>query len=93
MTQSNICIRLDEDLKKQFDYLCKEFGLTMTTAINMFVKTVVRENKIPFEISLNMPNAQTRKAIEDVNNGISYSVPYISGKQITKFILEGEDEN
>ncbi len=93
MTQSNICIRLDENLKKQFDYLCNEFGLTMTTAINMFVKAVVRENRIPFEISANIPNSVTRKAIEDIENGISYSVPYKSGKDVTRAILEGDNED
>ena len=92
MGQSNICIRLDENLKKQFDYLCNEFGLTMTTAINMFVKTVVRESRIPFEISLNNPNITTRQAIEDIDNGISYSIPYTSGSEVTKFILEGNDD-
>lgn len=93
MTQSNICIRLDDKLKKQFDYLCDEFGLTMTTAINMFIKTVVRENRIPFEIAINVPNAVTKQAIEDVEKGINYSVPYTSGKEITRIILEGDDED
>lgn len=93
MTQTNICVRLDKDLKAQFDYLCNEFGLTMTTAINMFVKAVVRENRIPFEITANIPNAETRKAIEDVENGINYSIPYKTGKDVTKMILEAIDED
>ena len=38
MPQSNLCIRMDENLKKQFDHLCDELGLTMSTAINIFVK-------------------------------------------------------
>ena len=93
MAQSNICIRLDNDLKKQFDYLCNELGLTMSAAINMFVKAVVRENRIPLDLSLNIPNEITKKAIEDVENGISYSVPYKSGKEVTKAILEDDDED
>lgn len=93
MPQSNICIRLDDDLKKQFDYLCNELGLTMSAAINMFVKAVVRENRIPLDLSLNIPNAVTKQAIEDVENGISCSVPYKSGNQITKAILDGDDED
>ena len=43
-------IRVDEQLKKSFDVLCDEFGLSNTAALNMFMKTVVRERRIPFEI-------------------------------------------
>jgi addiction module RelB/DinJ family antitoxin len=50
MAQSMLSIRIDEGLKKQFDSLCGEFGMTTTTAITVFAKTVVRERKIPFEI-------------------------------------------
>ena len=52
MAQTNINIRMDENLKKQFDGLCSELGLNMSTAFNIFAKTVVRQQKIPFEITL-----------------------------------------
>ena len=68
MAQTNINIRMDETLKQQFDRLCNEFGLNMTTAFNIFAKTVVRQQRIPFEISLDAPNAETLAAIDDVNN-------------------------
>ena len=64
MPQSNISIRIDDKLKQQFDSLCDELGLTMSTAINIFVKTVVREKGIPFEVSLT-PNLETRKALDE----------------------------
>jgi len=41
---------MDENLKKQFDMLCSEFGMNATTAVNVFARAVVRERKIPFEI-------------------------------------------
>lgn len=91
MAQSNICIRMDENLKKQFDFLCNEFGLTMSAAINMFAKTVVREKRIPFELSLNIPNAVTQKAIEDVENGIGLSKPYTDIDEMFQD-MELEDE-
>jgi DNA-damage-inducible protein J len=50
MAQTNINIRMDEDLKKQFDSFCSDIGMNMTTAFCVFAKTVVREQKIPFEI-------------------------------------------
>ena len=93
MPQSNICILMKEKLKKQFDYLCNEFGLTMSTAINMFVKTVVREKRIPFELSLEIRNAATKQAIEDVENGNSEIIPYTNSKDVIQAILarDGED--
>ncbi len=65
MAQTNINIRMDENLKQQFDRLCNELGLNMSTAINVFAKTVVREQRIPFELSL-APNKETLAAIEEV---------------------------
>ena len=52
MGQINVNIRMDEDLKKQFDAFCSDIGMSMTTAFCVFAKTAVRERKIPFEISL-----------------------------------------
>ncbi len=42
--------RIDGSLKNEFEKLCNEFGLTATAAITIFIKTVVRERRIPFEI-------------------------------------------
>ena len=51
MAQSTFSVRMDEKLKIQFDGLCKEFGMNASTAINVFARAVVRERKIPIEIS------------------------------------------
>lgn len=51
MAQSTFSIRMDENLKREFDSLCSDFGMTVSTAINVFAKAVVRERRIPFEIS------------------------------------------
>lgn len=51
MAQATFSIRMDETLKKQFDSLCSDFGMNATTAFNIFAKAVVRERRIPFEIS------------------------------------------
>jgi len=53
MAQTNINIRTDEQLKKQFDIICNELGLNVSAAINIFMKTVVREREIPFKVSAN----------------------------------------
>ncbi len=51
MAQATFSVRMDENLKKQFDMLCSDFGMNASTAINVFARTVVRERKIPFEIT------------------------------------------
>ena len=51
MAQATFSVRMDEVLKKQFDGLCQEFGMNASTAINVFTRAVVRQRRIPFEIS------------------------------------------
>lgn len=51
MAQSTITARIDEKDKIKFDNFCSNVGLNTSTAINMFVKAVLRENRIPFEIT------------------------------------------
>lgn len=50
MAQATFSVRMDETLKRQFDALCADFGMSATTAFNVFARAVVRERKIPFEI-------------------------------------------
>jgi len=57
---------MDENLKRDFDELCHDFGLTMTAAFTVFAKTVVRRQRIPFEISKDVPNVETIAAIDEV---------------------------
>jgi DNA-damage-inducible protein J len=66
MAQTNVNIRIDEDLKREFDDLCRDLGLTMTTAFTAFAKAAVWRQGIPFEIARNTPNADTIAAIEEV---------------------------
>ena len=74
MAQTNINIRMDEDLKKQFEAFCSDIGMTMTTAFCVFAKTAVRKQKIPFELAVdpfysesNM--AHLRRGIAALNDG------------------------
>ncbi len=65
MAQTNISIRVDENLKQEFDALCNELGFTMSTALTVFIKTVVREQRIPFEISTVPKSIQALQKMED----------------------------
>lgn len=55
MAQSTFSIRMDENLKRQFDALCADFGMNASTAFNIFARAVVRERRIPFDIQASAP--------------------------------------
>lgn len=55
MAQATFSIRMDESLKKQFDVLCADFGMSASTAFTVFAKAVVRERRIPFPIASPQP--------------------------------------
>jgi DNA-damage-inducible protein J len=52
MAQTTLSVRMDEQVKKQFDEFCNEVGLNASVAVNIFAKAVLRERRIPFEISV-----------------------------------------
>lgn len=50
MAQVAMTVRMDSELKKSFDALCMQFGLSSNAAMNVFAKAVVQRGKIPFDI-------------------------------------------
>lgn len=48
---AQISLRVDDEIKHKAEKTLDEIGLSMSTAINIFLKTVVRENRIPFELT------------------------------------------
>lgn len=60
---TNINIRLKQDVKNDAEELFDKMGMNMTTAINVFLRQAIREQRIPFEIRLEAPNALTRAAL------------------------------
>ena len=78
MAHITFSVRMDEILKVEFETWCNYFGMNMSTAINIFARTVVQEQKIPFEISTTelfspenatkMFNAARKQALE---NGVA----------------------
>ena len=87
MATTSVTIRMDENLKKQVETLFDDMGLNMTTAITMFAKAVVLQNKIPFEITADpfyseANQAHLRKAIADLE----------AGKGKVHELIEADDE-
>lgn len=51
MAQTNVNIRMDDDVKKKADALFAELGINMTTAFNIFVRQAIRAGGLPFEVT------------------------------------------
>lgn len=68
MAATNLNIRTDKAIKEQAEQSFNELGLNMTTAINLFLRTAIREHGIPFELKLDVPNDTTAAAIEEGRN-------------------------
>ena len=65
MTTTNLNIRMDKEIKEQAEKIFFELGFNMTTAINMFLRTTIRERGLPFALKLDIPNEVTISAIEE----------------------------
>lgn len=63
---AQISLRIDDDVKHGAEQVLNDIGLSMSTAINVFLRKVAREQRIPFELSADVPNAETIAAIQEV---------------------------
>lgn len=60
---TNISIRMDSDVKAEADALFNELGMSLTTAINIFIRESLREGGIPFAIKIDNPSKETIAAM------------------------------
>ncbi len=66
MAQTLINFRIDETTKKQMEQICNELGITMSTAFNIFAKKMIREKRIPFDVSIDPFYSESNmKAIDE----------------------------
>ena len=66
MATTNVTMRMDEELKAQLQDLVSNLGMDMTTFFTLSAKQAVREQRIPFDISIRKPNSETLEAIAEV---------------------------
>lgn len=82
---ATINIRVDEELKKKSEAIFEELGMSMTGAITIFLKAVVRTKSIPF--SLEIPNDETLKAfkeVDEISSGKAKTKKYSSAAELKK---------
>ena len=85
MAQSTISIRMNDALKKDFDSICTELGITMTTAVTILAKKMTREKRLPFELSIDPFYSESN--IKALNESVKQMS---AGKTVTKTLEELE---
>ncbi|MBD5505733.1 MAG: type II toxin-antitoxin system RelB/DinJ family antitoxin [Lachnospiraceae bacterium] len=90
MATTNITMRIDEELKTQLQELVSNLGMDMTTFFTISAKQAVREQRIPFAISMDIPNADTVRAIDDVRHAKNLSRVFSSVEELMED-LNAED--
>ena len=90
MATTNITMRIDTGTKEQLQDLMSDLGLDMTTFFTMAAKQAIREQRIPFKVSRDIPNAETIRAIEDVRHGRNLSRAFSSVEELMED-LNAED--
>ena len=93
MATVNISIKIDEETKKEAQKLFKDLGLSLSTAINIFLKQAIREKGIPFYINSLPENSELAQAFEEakqIKKNPSNYRSYSSPEEMFKDVL-GED--
>lgn len=84
MKNINVTFRIDETLKAQADSLFADLGMSLSTALNIFLRQAVREQQIPFTISRNVPNATTLATMDAAENNVDIYGPFDSVDSLMK---------
>ena len=90
MATTNITMRIDAGIKAQLQELMSDLGLDVTTFFTMAAKQAIREQRIPFPISMEVPNADTIRAIEDVRQRRNLSRSYSSVEELMEDLNAGD---
>ena len=91
MATTSITMRIDETLKIQLQELVSNLGMDMTTFFTISAKQAVREQRIPFDVTMNLPNKDTLDAIEEVKQmkaNPSMGKSYTDVDEMMKELLE-----
>lgn len=89
---AKINVNTDAETKREAEQLFSKLGINMTTAINMFLHRAILERGLPFDVSINVPNADTRAAMQEIADMKAHPEKYPSYKSIDelKTALEAE---
>lgn len=81
MATTNLNLRVDADVKRNAEALYNELGLTLSAAVNIFLRQSIRESGLPFDLRI-APDAETLAALDDARNLRNLSGPYNSLEEL-----------
>ena len=67
-TTTNLSVRINVETKKEAEEMFDSMGMSLTTAINIFIKQALRTRSIPFQITMDVPNAVTLAAMQEARH-------------------------
>ena len=82
MSKVSTNISIDAETKKQAQELLSDLGLDLSTAVNIFLRQMIRENAFPFTISRDVPNKETMSAIENAEKNTDMYGPFDDVKSV-----------
>ena len=91
MAKISTNISIDADVKAKAQELFADFGMDLSTAVNIFLRQAVRENAIPFNISRFSPNAETKAAFDESRDIIRNPEKYRKYSSFSEVVSEVTD--
>ena len=85
MSQTTFSVRMDSDIKTQFDDFCAKVGMNTTVAFNMFARAVLREKRLPFDVTVESDPFYSESNLAHLRRGIA---ALNSGKGVEHEIVE-----
>ena len=85
MPQTTFSVRMDSEVKKQLDDFCTQVGMNSTTAFNMFARAVLREKRLPFDVTTECDPFYSESNLAHLRRGVA---ALNSGKGIVRDIIE-----
>ena len=85
MAQTTFSVRMDSEVKKQFDEFCSQVGMNTTVAFNMFVRAVLREKRLPFEVATESDPFYSESNLAHLRRGVA---ALNSGKGVERNLIE-----
>ena len=89
MAQTNLTIRIDEDIKRDAEFLFNKIGLNLSSAVNVFFRQAIREQSIPFELKPyddNKNMAKLKRSMEQSERGevITFTIAELEAMETGK---------
>ena len=84
MAASSVTIRVDSDIKKRASHIAEHFGIDLSSVTRAFYKQMIRENRIPLNLSDPEPNVESLEAIRETEEMIrsGSGKSYVTGHEL-----------